>query len=29
MTKQLHKRFSTQEVKMLLKKYVNENVELV
>ncbi len=29
MAKQLHKRFSTEEVKMLLQKYVNENVELV
>ncbi len=29
MAKQLHKRFSTQEVKMLLEKYVNEDVELI
>ncbi len=29
MAKQLHKRFSTEEVKMLLEKYVNENVELI
>ena len=29
MAKQLHKRFSTEEVKMLLQKYVNENVELI
>jgi len=29
MAKQLHKRFSTQEVKMLLQKYVNEKVKLV
>ncbi len=29
MAQQLHKRFSTQEVKMLLEKYLNEKVELV
>ncbi len=29
MAKQLHKRFSTEEVEMLLQKYVNENVELI
>jgi len=29
MAKQLHKRFSTEEVKMLLRKYLNEKVELV
>ncbi len=29
MVKQLHKRFSTEEVKMLLEKYLNEKVELV
>jgi len=29
MTKQLHKRFSTKEVKMLLKKYLTENVKLM
>ncbi len=29
MAKQLHKRFSTQEVKILLEKYLNEKVELV
>lgn len=28
MAKQLHKRFSTEEVKMLLQKYLNEKVEL-
>ena len=29
MTKQLHKRFSAKEVKMLLKKYLTENVKLM
>ena len=29
MTKQLHKRFSTKEVKMLLEKYLTENVKLM
>jgi len=29
MTKQLHKRFSTEEVKMLLEKYLTENVKLM
>ena len=29
MTKKLHKRFSTEEVKMLLKKYLTENVKLM
>jgi len=29
MTKQLHKRFSTQEVKIFLKKYLTENVKLM
>jgi len=29
MVKQLHKRFSTQEVKMLLEKYLNEKVKLI
>ncbi|UCG93604.1 MAG: hypothetical protein JSW13_03845 [Candidatus Aerophobus sp.] len=29
MAQQLHKRFSTQEVKMLLEKYLNEKVKLV
>ena len=29
MAKQLHKRFSTQEVKMILEKYLNEKVRLV
>ena len=29
MVKQLHKRFSTQEVKMLLDKYLNEKIKLV
>ena len=28
MAKQLHKRFSTEEVKMLLRKYLDEKVEL-
>lgn len=28
MTKQLHKRFSTEEVKIFLKKYLTENVKL-
>jgi len=28
MTKQLHKRFSTEEVKMLFKKYLDEKVKL-
>jgi len=28
MTKQLYKRFSTEEVKMLLEKYLTENVKL-
>jgi len=28
MAKQLHKRFSDEQVKMLLEKYTNENVEL-
>jgi len=29
MTKQLHKRFSTEEVKIFLKKYLTENVKLM
>ena len=29
MAKQLHKRFSTQEVKMLLQKYLDEKVKLI
>lgn len=29
MTKQLHKRFSTKEVKVLLEKYLTENVKLM
>ena len=29
MVKQLHKRFSTQEVKMLLQKYLDEKVKLI
>jgi len=29
MAQQLHKRFSTQEVKMLLEKYLNEKGKLV
>lgn len=29
MTKQLHKRFSTKEVKIFLKKYLTENVKLM
>ena len=29
MAQQLHRRFSTQEVKMLLEKYLNEKIELV
>jgi len=29
MAQQLHKRFSTQEAKMLLEKYLNEKVKLV
>jgi hypothetical protein len=29
MTKQLHKRFSTEEVKIFLKKYLTENVKLI
>jgi len=28
MTKQLHRRFSDEEIKMLLEKYLNEKVEL-
>ena len=28
MAKQLHKRFSTEEVKILLRKYLDEKVEL-
>ena len=28
MAKQLYKRFSTEEVKMLLRKYLDEKVEL-
>ncbi|MCD6406302.1 hypothetical protein J7L81_00310 [Candidatus Aerophobetes bacterium] len=28
MAKQLHKRFSTEEIKMLLRKYLDEKVEL-
>ena len=29
MTKQLHKRFSAEQVKMFLEKYLNEKVELI
>jgi len=29
MPKQLHQRLSTEEVKMLFKKYLNEKVELI
>ncbi len=29
MTKQLHKRFSTEEIKIFLKKYLTENVKLM
>ena len=29
MAKQLHKRFSAQEVKMLLQKYLDEKVKLI
>ncbi len=29
MTRQLHKRFSTEEIKIFLKKYLTENVKLI